>query len=76
MKTLRYSLQAIEELRDIVKNQTETLQMFSENISLMRREITHLQKRTYDLNSRLVDIEEFIDEKSVKFEEKHNEFKL
>lgn len=69
MKTLSYSIQAINELKDIAKSQSETLQMMSENMSLLRRELTNLQRRVYDINSRLVETEEWIDDQYIRYEE-------
>ncbi|MDO7252782.1 hypothetical protein [Helicobacter cappadocius] len=63
MKTLSYSIQAIDGLKNIVKMQTETINTLSENIGLLREELTNLQKRTCDLNARLVEIEDWTDER-------------
>lgn len=76
MKTLSYSIQAINELKNIIANQSETLQMMSENMSLLRREMTNLQRRVYDINSRLVETEEWIDDQYIRYEEQKNESKL
>lgn len=69
MKTLSYSIQAINELKNIIESQGETIQMMNENMSLLRRELTNLQRRVYDINSRLVETEEWIDEQYIRYEE-------
>lgn len=76
MKTLSYSIQAINELKNIIESQSETMQMMNENMSLLRRELTNLQRRVYDINSRLVETEEWIDDQYIRYEEQKNESKL
>lgn len=73
MKTL--SIQAINEFKNIIESQSETMQMMNENMSLLRRELTNLQRRVFDINSRLVETEEWIDDQ-FRYEEQTNESKL
>lgn len=76
MKTISYSTQAFNELKNIIESQNETMQMMNENMSLLRRELTNLQRRVYDINSRLVETEEWIDDQYIRYEEQKNESKL
>lgn len=75
MKTLSYSIQAINELKNIISSQGETMQMMNENMSLLRRELTNLQRRVYDINSRLVETEEWIDDQYIRYEEQKEQKK-
>lgn len=61
MRTLSYSLQAINELKEIITRQSQTIQTINENMGLIRIELTNLQRRVYDINSRLVEVEEDMD---------------
>lgn len=61
MRTLSYSLQAIKELKEIITHQSQTIQTVNENMGLIRIELTNLQRRVYDINSRLVEVEEDMD---------------
>lgn len=61
MRTLSYSLQAINELKEIITHQSQTIQTINENMGLIRIELTNLQRRVYDINSRLVEVEEDMD---------------
>lgn len=61
MRTLSYSLQAIKELKEIITHQSQTIQTINENMGLIRIELTNLQRRVYDINSRLVEVEEDMD---------------
>lgn len=50
-------------VKDIVKSQSKTMQMINKNMKLLRAEVSNLQKKIYDINSRLVELEDWKFEK-------------